>query len=64
MNEQETPQEYFEALKARKNKTELLQVRVSENLKEDLKNFSDDNDISVSDAVRYFIKTGLKKYNN
>lgn len=43
-------------------KEELLQIRIPEQLKKDLQDYCDKNGLSMSEAVRFFIRTGLKEY--
>lgn len=40
-------------------KEELIQIRVSEQLKKDLLDYCQSNGISMSEAIRYFIRTGV-----
>lgn len=40
-------------------KTELLQIRIDENLLKELKNLAESNGLSVSSQVRMLIKKGV-----
>lgn len=52
---------YLPTRKVIKMKTELLQVRIPGSTKETIKEYAKKNDVSMSEAIRSFIRNGLSK---